>query len=738
MGIYYHEKTKEFHLYNDEISYVITILPNGQAGQLYFGRRIKDRESFSHLQEYCRRDMAAYVLPDFSMEHVRQEYPVYGRGDVRQTAMVVRRANGSCVTGFSYIGYKIYKGKERLLGLPATYVEQEGEAQSLELTFRDERLQLEYTLNYTVFSERPAIARSARITNLGGEDVELLRVMSMCLDLPDAEYEMIDLCGAWARERTPHFHELHRGVQNVGSIRGCSSHQFNPFLALKRREATEHSGEVLGFSLVYSGNFLAQVERDNFDVARVTLGIHPEGFCWTLKRGESFQTPEAVLVYSREGVNGMSQIYHELYRERLARGYWRDRVRPILINNWEATYFKFDEEKLLAIADKAKELGVELFVLDDGWFGRRNDDTTSLGDWSPNLEKLPGGIKGIAEKITSKGVRFGLWFEPEMISEDSDLYRAHPDWVLADPDYPKSPSRNQYVLDFSRKEIVEYIAEQMERILTKAPVSYIKWDMNRSMSEVFSSGQGREAQGKVMHEYILGVYSLYERLTKKFPEVLFESCASGGARFDPGMLYYAPQGWISDNTDAVERLKIQYGTSLVYPLSSMGSHVSASPNHQMGRNTSIDMRADVAYFGTFGYELDLNQISEEEQEKVKEQICFMKAHRRFIQTGRFFRLKSPFEGNEAAWMVVAPDKRYAVVGYYRILQPVNIGYHRLYLQGLDKDVVYLIEGREGEYYGDELMFVGMRLGDYAAGERTTDVAQTDYSSRLFILRAKED
>lgn len=738
MGINYHEETKEFHLYNDKISYVIAILPSGQAGQLYFGRRIKDRERFSHLLEYCRRDMAAYVLPNFSMEHVRQEYPVYGRGDVRQAAMVLRRGNGSHVTGFSFVGHEIYDGKKPLPGLPATYMESGEEGQSLELRFRDEKLGAEYTLTYTVFAESPAVARSMKITNFGGEKLELDRAMSMCLDLPDAEYEMMDLCGAWARERTPHSHELHCGIQNIGSIRGCSSHQFNPFLALKRPQTTEHSGEAIGFSLVYSGNFLAQVEVDNFHVARVMLGIHPEGFCWTLGRGETFQAPETVIVYSRDGLNGMSQVYHELYRERLARGYWRDKERPILINNWEATYFQFDEDKLLHIADKAKELGVELFVLDDGWFGKRNDDTTSLGDWQANPEKLPEGVKGIAEKITAKGLKFGLWFEPEMISEDSQLYRMHPDWVLADPDYPKCASRNQYVLDFSRREIVDYIGEQMEKILSEASVSYIKWDMNRSMSEVFSAGRGREAQGKVMHEYILGVYALYERLTQKFPEVLFESCASGGARFDPGMLYYAPQGWISDNTDAVERLKIQYGTSMVYPLSSMGSHVSASPNHQMGRSTSIDMRANVAYFGTFGYELDLNQISAEEQEEVKKQIQFMKTYRRFIQTGRFYRLLSPFEGNETAWMVVSRDKKQALVGYYRILQPVNTGYHRLYLQGLDKEVLYTIDGKDGDYYGDELMFTGMRVADYAAGETATDIGQKDYSSRLFILRAKEN
>ncbi|MDE6357509.1 MAG: alpha-galactosidase, partial [Eubacteriales bacterium] len=446
--------------------------------------------------------------------------------------------------------------------------------------------------------------RSARFSN---EKFVLTNAMSFSVDLPDYKYEMIELTGAWSRERNVKTRKLEHGTQGIYSMRGCSSGNYNPFIALKRFNTDEFSGEVYGFSLVYSGNFLAQVDVDTYDVARVTLGINPNNFNWTLNNGEEFQTPEVVSVYSDKGLNKMSQTYHTLYRTRLARGYWRDRERPILVNNWEATYFDFNEEKIISLAEKAKELGIELLVLDDGWFGKRNDDTSSLGDWYVNLEKLPNGISGLSKKITDMGISFGLWIEPEMVNKDSDLYRAHPEYMLATPNRNISHGRNQYILDFSKKEVIDYIYTMLEKVISESKISYIKWDMNRCMSEVFSSGMDSEYQGKVMHKYILGVYDLYERLISKFPEILFESCASGGARFDPGMLYYAPQCWTSDNTDAIERLKIQYGTSMVYPLSSIGSHVSAIPNHQVFRNTPIETRANVAYFGTFGYELDLNK-----------------------------------------------------------------------------------------------------------------------------------
>lgn len=746
MSIIFHESSKEFHLYNDEISYIIKILRNGQPGHVYYGKRLNDREDFGYLVEYARRDMAPYPYEGeskFSLEHLKQEYPTYGSGDTRYPAFELEREDGSRAVDFKYKGHNIFSGKKKLEGLPATYVESEREADTLELILEDEVIHTQMVLSYTIYNDLPVITKNVRFVCEHEEGITLLNCMSGCLDLPDKDYEMTELAGAWIRERHVHTRKLSYGVQSVYSMRGCSSHQFNPFLMLKRENANEFSGEVIGFSLVYSGDFLAQVEVDTYDVTRVVMGIHPNEFRWELKKGESFQTPEMVMVYSEEGSNKMSQTFHKLYRTRLARGNWRDEGRPILINNWEATYFDFNEEKILKIAGKAKELGIELFVLDDGWFGKRNIDNCSLGDWYPNLEKLPGGITGLAEKIEEMGMKFGLWFEPEMTNKDSDLFRAHPDWLLADLRRSYCHSRNQYVLDFSKPEVVDYIHVQMRKILKEAPVSYVKWDMNRAFSEVFSNGNDREYQGKVRHKYILGVYSLYERLIAEFPEILFESCASGGARFDPGMMYYAPQAWTSDNTDAVDRIKIQYGTSFAYPLSSMGSHVSASPNHQVRRSTSLDTRANVAYFGTFGYELDITRLPEEELETMKKQIAFMKKHRDLIQKGTFYRLLSPFEGTSSAWMVVSEDRSEALAAYFRVMQPANGKFERIYLKGLDATEKYTVQeqfGAEmqyGDFGGDELMYAGMSVSDSAAG--LAGVAweqQGDNFSRLFYIKKK--
>lgn len=739
MSIIYNEKTREFHLYNQEISYIIKILDNDQPGQLYYGKRLTHRENFSHLFEYAMRDMSPYAFEGnstFSLENIKQEYPTFGCGDMRFPAYEIERENGSHVVEFVYKEHKIYNGKPKLTGLPATYVESDDEAQTLELVLEDASIGTKIVLLYTIYEAFPVIARSVRFECDSDEKITLLSAMSACVDLPDKDYEMIDLAGVWARERHVRRHKLDYGIQSIYSMRGCSSYQFNPFLALARGNADEFQGQVYGFSLVYSGNFLAQTEVDNYDTARVLMGIHPNGFKWTLGKGESFQTPEMVMVYSEAGLNGMSQTFHKLYRTRLARGTWRDKVRPILINSWEAFYFDFDAPKLLGLADAAEDLGMELFVLDDGWFGKRDDSTSSLGDWYPNEEKLKGTLKELAEKINAKGLKFGLWIEPEMTNKDSDLYRAHPDWLLAEQGKRICHSRDQYVLDFSKKEVREYIGDMLENLLAEVPVSYIKWDMNRTFSEVFSNGNDREYQGKVCHKYILGVYELYERLTSRFPHVLFESCASGGARFDPGMLYYAPQGWTSDDTDAIERLKIQYGTSMVYPVSCMGSHVSASPNHQTNRVTPIETRADVAYFGTFGYELDLLKLSEEEKTEVRRQIGFMKEKRELIQKGIFYRLKSPFEGNETAWMIVSEDQKKALVGYYRVMQPVNSGFVRLKLKGLKEDICYKVSGYEYDCYGDELMQVGMILSDSASGVRKKGVNDKgDFQAKVFEIEA---
>lgn len=739
MPIIYNEKTREFHLYNQEISYIIKILDNDQPGQLYYGKRLTHKEDFSHLFEYAMRDMSPYAFEGnstFSLENIKQEYPTFGCGDMRFPAYEIERENGSHVVEFVYKEHKIYNGKPKLEGLPATYVESDDEAQTLELVLEDTSINTRIVLLYTIYEAFPVIARSVRFECDSDEKITLLSAMSACVDLPDKDYEMIDLAGVWARERHVRRHKLDYGIQSIYSMRGCSSYQFNPFLALARENADEFQGKVYGFSLVYSGNFLAQTEVDNYDTVRVLMGIHPNEFKWTLGKGESFQTPEMVMVYSEAGLNGMSQTFHKLYRTRLARGTWRDKVRPILINSWEAFYFDFDAPKLLGLADAAADLGMELFVLDDGWFGKRDDSTSSLGDWYPNEEKLKGTLKELAEKINAKGLKFGLWIEPEMTNKDSDLYRAHPDWLLAEQGKRICHSRTQYVLDFSKKEVREYIGDMLENLLAEVPVSYIKWDMNRTFSEVFSNGNDREYQGKVCHKYILGVYELYERLTSRFPHVLFESCASGGARFDPGMLYYAPQGWTSDDTDAIERLKIQYGTSMVYPVSCMGSHVSASPNHQTNRVTPIETRADVAYFGTFGYELDLLKLGEEDKAEIRRQIAFMKEKRDLIQKGTFYRLKSPFEGNETAWMIVSEDQKKALVGYYRVMQPVNVGFKRLKLKGLKEDTCYKVSGYDYDCYGDELMQVGMILSDSASGVWKKGVNDKgDFQAEVFEIVA---
>ena len=738
MPIKYHQETQTFHLYNNKISYIFKILENNHLGQLYYGKVILDRKDFNHLFETKPRPMAVCSIEGdltFSLEHIKQEYPAYGAGDMRHPAIDVIQENGSHILDLTYQKHEIIQGKPKLENLPATYVENDDEAQTLLVTLYDQLIDLKVVLSYTIFENYAAITRNAYIENCGHENMVLNQAMSMSIDLADKDYEMIELTGAWSRERHIKERKLEHGIQSIYSLRGCSSNNFNPFIALKRETTTEYDGEVLGFSFVYSGNFLAQVEVDTYDVARVSMGIHPHCFSYHLSHGESFQTPEVVMVYSDSGLNAMSQTYHKLYQKRLARGIYRDQPRPILVNNWEGTYFDFTEDKIITMAQTAKKLGIELFVLDDGWFGQRNNDKAGLGDWYANLEKIPSGINGLSQKIIDLGMKFGLWIEPEMVNKDSDLYRLHPEWTLETPHRKSGHGRNQFVLDFSNKEVVDYIYNLLKAVIDSSDISYIKWDMNRCMSDVYSSCHNSNDQGRVMHEYILGVYRLYDLLTTNFPHILFESCASGGARFDPGMLYYAPQCWTSDDTDAIERLKIQYGTSLVYPLSSMGAHVSATPNHQVLRNESIETRANVAYFGTFGYELDLDKLSTEEQNKIIKQVEFMKEYRELIQFGTFYRLKSPFEGNETIWMVVSKDKNTAIVGYYRTLQEVNVGYRRIKLLGLDPNKEYYNSIHQTIHYGDELMNLGLLTTDASSGENKEkfDGTNGDYLSRLYIF-----
>ena len=704
MPVLYHEAEKTFHLCNDKISYIIRVMENGQIENLYYGKRISDELSFDLYHEEGMRALMSVCVPEpghLSMQYTRQEYPSYGTGDYRSPAMTILQADGSRVTEFAYSAHRIYGGKPSLLPLPAVYTESGDEAQTLEITLRDGLTGVDLILIYTIFRDYPAIARSARFENRGERPVVIEKAMSMSVEWSDMDFTMITLEGGWARERYVKERKLEMGITAIQSLAGtASSSEHNPFVALARPGITEQQGEVYGFSLLYSGNFLAQTEVSTFDMTRVMMGINPQNFDWVLESGSSFQTPEAVMIFSSEGLGGMSRAFHRLYRERLMRGKWKNRPRPILINNWEATYFGFTEDKLVDIAAKAQECGIELFVLDDGWFGERNDDLRGLGDWYCNLRKLPSGIDGLSRRIEALGMKFGLWVELEMVNKDSDLYREHPEWVIGAPGRFDCHGRHQYVLDYSNPDVVDYIYAMIAKILSESRISYIKWDMNRYMTGAFSTaawtGRGSSEglfsalrQGEMMHRYILGVYSLYERLTQAFPEILFESCASGGARFDAGMLFWAPQAWCSDDSDAAERQKIQYGTSYVYPVVSMGAHVSAVPNHQLQRTTPLDTRANVAYFGTFGYELDLNLLSEKEISMVKKQVSFMKKYRELIQIdGDFYRLRNPFKGNETAWMVVSRDKTRAVAAFYQRLNKVNGSWERLRLAGLAPDKLY--------------------------------------------------
>ena len=737
MPITYNEQSREFHLYNNKISYLIKILANEQLGQLYFGKRIPNRKNHDYLVENTYRPVTSYVFNDdysFSLGNVKQEYPAYGTTDQRRPALDIKQPNGSQITDFKYVSHKIYAGKRKLTGLPATYVEDESEATTLEINLYDELIQVTLCLQYTIFENSAALARSVKFSNDSDQKYQLKTALSLNLDLPDANYEWLQFSGAWGRERHLHKTPLRPGIQAINSARGASSHMQNPFVILKRPFTTEEQGEALGVSFVYSGNFLAQAEVDEYSVTRLQIGIDPFQFSWCLKPNETFQTPEAILAYTSEGLNQLSQTFQKLYTTRLARGYWRDKERPILINNWEATYFDFTEEKLLSIAKKAKELGIELFVLDDGWFGERTKETAGLGDWYVNRNRLKNGISGLSRKIHDLGMMFGLWFEPEMVNKDSDLYRKHPDYIIETPKRHASHGRKQYVLDFSRKEVVDNIYEQLVKILDEGEIDYIKWDMNRNITECYSIAYPSEQQGEIMHRYILGVYDLYVRLIERYPKILFESCASGGGRFDAGMLYYAPQAWTSDDSDAIERLKIQYGTSFGYPQSMMGAHVSASPNEQLGRNTPLKIRGDVAFFGAFGYELDLDKLSSTELASIKKQIELMKKYRSIFQYGTFYRLKSPFEGNIVSWMVVSEDKSQAIVGYYKILNDVNCEYRRLCLPGLDADTLYNVQEELGSYLGnftgDELANIGLVTTDASAGQNQET---TDFYSKLFIL-----
>lgn len=639
----------------------------------------------------------------YSLDTQLLEYPSYGTGDFRNDCLRVAYADGSQVTDLKYVSHEIKEGKYGLEGLPAMYQGEEN-VQTLEVVLQDVYKKLEVILYYGVFENLDVITRACKIVNKGEDKVNLLRAYSMCLDFNNKDMDFVHFYGRHAMERIMERTPLHHGIQSVGSRRGFSSHQHNPFVVLCAHDAGEDHGNCYGASFVYSGNFAAEAEVTQADCTRMTMGIHDAQFQFELQPQESFTAPEVMLSFSSEGLGTLSRNYHKAIRYHICRGKYKTARRPILINNWEATYFNFNTEKLLDIVREAKKLGIEMLVMDDGWFGKREDDISGLGDWFVNEKKLGGKLKDLVDGVNEIGLKFGIWFEPEMISEDSDLYRAHPDWALKIPGRAPTRGRQQLVLDFSREDVRTYIFDRMCEILESSDIEYVKWDANRHLTDVWSALLPAERQGEVFHRFILGLYDFLEKITQRFPNVLFEGCSGGGGRFDAGMMYYHPQIWCSDDTDAVERLEIQYGTSFAYPVSTMGAHVSVCPNHQTGRSVSMKTRGVVAMSGTFGYELDITKLSEEDKQTVKEQIEAFKKYYDLIQNGDYYRLtddgrKSPF----VAWEFVSADKKEALLNVVVLRTKANPILHTVYARGLEADMMYQVEGSQEKFSGAALM-----------------------------------
>ncbi|MBD5483987.1 MAG: alpha-galactosidase [Lachnospiraceae bacterium] len=719
MNITYNEQNRVFKLDTVNASYCIGIVDEDNfVGHIYYGRKLTE-DNLTYLMRTSEppfvpsqnnRDRTSF-LDTFPME-----YTGSGLGDYREGTLAVKTAGGHNGVSLSYVSHRIYDGKDLLQDLPATFGEAT-DCKTLELTCEDKLLQLQVVLSYSIFADSDAVARSVKIVNQAREPIYLTKVLSACIDMDNEDYEMITLHGSWARERIIQTRPVMKGKQSVSSVRGESSHQEHPFMAWKKKTTTEESGDIYAMNFVYSGNFLAQIEADQFGSIRAMMGIHPQDFSWKLEAGESFQAPEVVCVYSAQGIGGMTRTFHDLYRNHLIRGEYKDKKRPILINNWEATYFDFNTEKLLDIARQASKLGIEMLVMDDGWFGHRNDDNSSLGDWQVNEDKLKGGLKYLVDEVNKLGMKFGIWLEPEMISPDSDLYRAHSDWAIAIPGRTGSLARNQYVLDLTRKEVRDYVYEMIAAVLRSANIEYVKWDMNRQLSDLGSYGLPADRQGELLHRQVLAVYELQDRMTTEFPHLLLENCSGGGARFDAGMLYYSPQIWCSDDTDAIERLSIQAGTSLIYPLSTMGAHVSDCPNHTVGRVTPFETRGYVAVAGTFGYELDVTKIPEQDRNMIPEQVAMYHKYNDLVRMGDYYRIAHYADNHYYdCYEVVAKDKSEALVTYIQVLGRPNFHSRRIHIPGLDPEAVYVIENAQDwpelkqiQYKGDTLHYAGINI-----------------------------
>lgn len=735
MSIHISKDERLFHLETENSSYVFRVLENQQLQHLYYGKRIHVKENYGNLASYQTRGFEVSYTADeerIQLSMIPNEYAAYGKGDFRHPAYQVQDATGSRITELKYQGYTLSTGKKRLEILPSTFDDDGDRSEVLTITLKDDIIGLVVKLNYTVFPGQNVIVRNVEFINEGQSDLKLLKAMSLQLDLPDDQFDFIHFSGAWLRERQLYRTALRPGLQSIDSLRYSSSPQNNPFFILSRKHTTEESGEVYGFNLVYSGNFQNSIEVDHFDTTRVLVGVNPVEFEYLLEPQMSFVTPEAIMSYSAQGMNALSQQLAIFYREHLVNPRFAKRPRPIVLNSWETMYFNLTTDKVLELAKCGQQLGVELFVLDDGWFGHREGDNSSLGDWTTDYRRLPKGISYIADEIHKMGMQFGLWFEPEMISIDSELYRTHPEWMICTPHRKPSVGRHQYVLDFTNQEVIDYLFDAISSIIQETKLEYIKWDYNRHITDAYTATLPTTRQMEFGHRYILGVYQLLERLTKAYPEVLFESCSSGGGRFDLGMMYYAPQAWTSDDTDPIERLKIQHGTSYGYSLSMMSAHVSASPNEQSGRRTNLDTRAAVAYFGVFGYELDVTTLEAAEAEKVKEQIDFYKKYREVFQYGNFFRIRSPFEDDVVDWQVVSSDKSTAILLHTSLISHLNPGYSVVKFCGLDEDKRYTIAGTDEEFFGDELMNAGVKIVPEGA-ENGPVISTPEYQSHLLIV-----
>lgn len=712
MPIIFDEKSRVMKLDTPNTTYSFHITPSGKLLHLYYGAKISDVD----IRRNLRLNGADFAAEDHDSRSARsldvapQEYPTSGISDFREPALQVTDARGQTACELFYKSYKIYKNKQKLNGLPATFANSDEEATSLDVICEDKDSGLEITLSYCVLEKLDVITRSVRAKNCGKTPLTLNRIMSLSLPLYGMDWDMITLHGIWAKERQVQRFPLHFGVSGIDSKHGCTSHEHNSFTALCSKGANEEYGDVYGFAFVYSGNFAVTAEVDSFEQTRLNIGINPYDFAWYLEPGEELQAPEVITTYSAEGLGKMSNTFHDVIRENLIRGKWKDKRRPILINNWEATYFNFDSEKLIKIASQAAEAGIEMLVMDDGWFGHRNDDRSSLGDWEVNEGKLKGGLKNLVDEVNRLGLKFGIWFEPEMISPDSELYRSHPDWCLHCTTRRRSLSRSQLVLDFSRREVRDCVYGKLKAILSSANIEYVKWDMNRQMTEVGNDILPPERQRELWHRYILGVYEMQERLVTDFPDLLLENCAGGGARFDAGMLYYSPQIWTSDDTDAVERLRIQHGTSLCYPCSCFGAHVSDIPNHAVGRVTPFETRGNVAMVGTFGYELDPTVLSAEDKAMIKNQISVFNRFNPLVRTGDFFRLGSPFESRRFdAWEFVSKDKTRVLLQYVQLLNEAMKPVQRIKLRGLDPARYYTEEVSGDSFSGEFLMKNGFDM-----------------------------